>query len=175
MLAPGNPLRLKGINDLARGDVRFVNRNPGSGTRVWIDSQLRKAGIAPGLITGYDHAVATHNEAAALVGGGKADISLGLQAAASIHGLAFIPLFEERYDLDSFFATVARERCSIVQLMPAVMEPILQDPRRRQARCHLRGSSHASRRAGMAGSAFWLRAGPGIGPSLTAPIRGRRR
>jgi acyl-CoA synthetase (AMP-forming)/AMP-acid ligase II len=43
------------------------------------------------------------------------------------HGACVV--LEERYDLDSFFATVARERCSIVQLMPAVMEPILQDPR----------------------------------------------
>ena len=99
MLAPGNPLQLRGIEDLTREDVRFVNRNPGSGTRVWIDAQLRKAGIASELIRGYDHEVTTHNEAAALIQARKADISLGLQAAASAHGLGFIPLFEERYDL----------------------------------------------------------------------------
>src|SRR5512139_4087756 len=86
MLAPGNPMYLRDIEDLVREDVRFVNRNPGSGTRIWIDAQLRKMGIPPHRISGYEHEVATHNEAAALIRAGKADISLGLQAAASAHG-----------------------------------------------------------------------------------------
>lgn len=99
LLSPGNPKRIKRLADLARKDVRFVNRNPGSGTRLWFDKELKKTGRMPSDIRGYDLVVGTHTEAAALIESGKADAALGLQAAAHGHGLDFIPLFEERYDL----------------------------------------------------------------------------
>lgn len=99
MFRAGNPKTIKGITDLANANIRFVNRNPGSGTRLWLDGELKKAGIAPASVRGYDQAVNTHSEAAALIANGKADTALGLQAAASQHGLDFLPLFEERYDL----------------------------------------------------------------------------
>jgi putative molybdopterin biosynthesis protein len=95
----GNPKKIKHISDLANPDVRFVNRNAGSGTRLWLDSELKKAGISSEAIRGYDHTVNTHSEAAALIETGNADAALGLQAAAAQHGLDFLPLFEERYDL----------------------------------------------------------------------------
>jgi molybdate-binding protein len=99
MLTPGNPKKIKRFTDITRGDVRFVNRNSGSGTRLWFDSELKKTGGNPAGIRGYDHIVNTHTEAAVLIETGKADTALGLQAAAYQHGLDFIPLFEERYDL----------------------------------------------------------------------------
>jgi putative molybdopterin biosynthesis protein len=99
MLANGNPKGVKKITDLARSKVRFVNRNPGSGTRLWLDAELLKQGIPAEKITGYEKTVKTHSEAASLIEAGRADASLGLQAAAHQHGLDFIPLFEERYDL----------------------------------------------------------------------------
>jgi len=99
MLANGNPKSIKKISDIARPSIRFVNRNPGSGTRLWLDSELRKLKIPTEKINGYDKAVKTHTEAAMLIANNKADVSLGLQAAAYQHGLDFIPLFEERYDL----------------------------------------------------------------------------
>ncbi|MGE5250816.1 MAG: substrate-binding domain-containing protein [Bacteroidota bacterium] len=99
MLAAGNPKGLRGIQDLLQPGVRFVNRNPGSGTRVWMDAELHRGALPPESIEGYQREVSTHDEAAALVQSGQADISLGLQAAAQAHGLDFIPLFEERYDL----------------------------------------------------------------------------
>jgi putative molybdopterin biosynthesis protein len=99
MLASGNPKGLRGMEDLARRDVRFVNRNPGSGTRLWIDRQLRQAGLSAAQVSGYQHEVSTHAEAAALIAAGKADLSIGLESAARAHGLDFLPLFEERYDL----------------------------------------------------------------------------
>ena len=100
-----NPKKIKSISDLAEPRVRFVNRNAGSGTRLWLDNELKKNRIHPGAVRGYDHVVKTHSEAAVLIANGKADVALGLQAAADQHGLAFIPLFEERYDL-----IVPRER-----------------------------------------------------------------
>jgi len=99
MVAGGNPKDLKELSDLARPNVRFVNRNPGSGTRLWLDSNLRSSKIPAENINGYEKVVKTHTEAAALIQTGKADAAIGLQAAAHQHGLDFIPLFEERYDL----------------------------------------------------------------------------
>ncbi|HQX15460.1 MAG TPA: substrate-binding domain-containing protein [Anaerolineales bacterium] len=99
MLASGNPRGIKKIADLAQASVRFVNRNAGSGTRLWFDAELKRLKIPAELINGYDREVKTHTEAAALIANGKADVSLGLQAAAHRASLDFIPLFEERYDL----------------------------------------------------------------------------
>jgi len=98
MFRTGSPNRIQNISDLTSG-IRFVNRNPGSGTRLWFDHELKKMGIPPDAIRGYGQVVKTHSEAAALIANGKADAALGLQAAARQYGLDFIPLFEERYDL----------------------------------------------------------------------------
>jgi putative molybdopterin biosynthesis protein len=99
ILAEGNPKSIKKIADLGRGNIRFVNRNPGSGTRLWLDKNIKQSGIAAENIKGYEINVKTHGEAAALIAHGRADATIGLQAAAALHGLHFIPLFEERYDL----------------------------------------------------------------------------
>ncbi len=99
MVSPGNPKKIRHIADLTRPDIRFVNRNGGSGTRVWFDAQLKRTREEPAAIHGYDRIVNTHTEAASLVEAGRADAAIGIQAAAHQHGLDFIPLFEERYDL----------------------------------------------------------------------------
>jgi putative molybdopterin biosynthesis protein len=99
MLAEGNPKGIKRISDVANAKARFVNRNAGSGTRLWFDSELKRLKIPAEKINGYDKEVKTHSEAATLIFANKADVSLGLQAAAHQHDLDFIPLFEERYDL----------------------------------------------------------------------------
>lgn len=99
MVRAGNPKNIKSISDLPCAGIRFVNRNAGSGTRLWLDHELKIIGIHPNSIRGYGLVVNTHSEAAALIKDGKADIALGLQAAARLHGLDFVPLFEERYDL----------------------------------------------------------------------------
>ncbi len=99
MFRAGNPKDIRGISDLERADVRFVNRNAGSGTRVWLDLEFKRLHVSPRSVRGYTQEVRTHTEAAALVSAGKADTSLGLQAAAYQYRLDFLPLFEERYDL----------------------------------------------------------------------------
>jgi putative molybdopterin biosynthesis protein len=99
MLSSGNPKEVRSISELVTRNLRFVNRNAGSGTRLWLDSELRKLAIPTETINGYDRVVKTHSEAAMLIANNKADAALGLQAAAHQHGLDFIPLFEERYDL----------------------------------------------------------------------------
>jgi len=99
LLAPGNPKSIRGVPDLARPGVRFVNRNPGSGTRLWLDGELERRHVPGAAVRGFDHVVATHTEVAALIQSGKADAGIGLQAAAHEAGLEFLPLFQERYDL----------------------------------------------------------------------------
>jgi putative molybdopterin biosynthesis protein len=99
ILAAGNPKGIQKVSDIAREDVKFINRNAGSGTRLWFDAELKKQKIDPNYINGYKDLVKTHSEAAMLISQNKVDVSIGLQAAAHQHGLDFIPLFEERYDL----------------------------------------------------------------------------
>lgn len=99
MLAPGNPGGIRGAADLARAGLRFINRNPGSGTRLWLDGELERLGIPPETIDGYERVVNTHTECARTIASGEADAALGLQASAQQYSLDFIPLFEERYDL----------------------------------------------------------------------------
>lgn len=97
--ATGNPLAISTVEDLAGRTLRFVNRNRGSGTRLWLDERLRSLGIDPLSIEGWDTEVETHSEAAAAVASDQADVALAVRAAAESEGLGFVPLFRERYDL----------------------------------------------------------------------------
>ncbi len=99
MTAPGNPLAIHSLEDLTRSGVTFINRNPGSGTRLWFDRQLQAEGIPGANIHGYTNHVSTHTECARQVQAGSADVALGLRAAAHQFGLDFVPLFHERYDI----------------------------------------------------------------------------
>jgi putative molybdopterin biosynthesis protein len=99
MLAPGNPKGVRSAADLARAGLRFINRNPGSGTRLWLDHELKRLNIHSERIDGYEHIVNTHTACARAIANGEADAALGLQASARQYNLDFIPLFEERYDL----------------------------------------------------------------------------
>lgn len=100
LLVPsGNPAGIAGIVDLGRAGLRFANRQRGAGTRVWLDAQLRRAGIEGRKILGYDHEALTHSEVARLVAEGQADAGLGVETVALDYGLGFIPLATERYDL----------------------------------------------------------------------------
>ena len=99
ILASGNPQAVRSVADLTRPTLRFVNRNAGSGTRLWFDAELKRRNVDPQNINGYARTVQTHSEAASLIASKKADAAIGLQAAAHQHGLDFLPLFEERYDL----------------------------------------------------------------------------
>lgn len=100
LLVPrGNPMSLSGVADLGRRDLRFVNRQPGSGTRVLLDYQLRRLGIDASAIQGYDHEEFTHMAVAVAVASGLADTGLGIRSAADALGLDFIPVDDEQYDL----------------------------------------------------------------------------
>lgn len=97
--APKNPLDIHDIVDLSNPKILFINRQPGSGTRVWLDVKLRQNGINPAAINGYSVERLTHTEAAREIAEGRADVTLGLQTAALAFDLEFIPLTLEQYDL----------------------------------------------------------------------------
>ena len=100
LLVPrGNPMGLSDVGDLGRRDLRFVNRQPGSGTRVLLDYRLARLGIDAGAIQGYDHEEFTHMAVAVAVASGLADTGLGIRSAADALGLDFIPVGDEQYDL----------------------------------------------------------------------------
>ena len=96
MVAAGNPLGIKGVEDLTR--VRYVNRQRGAGTRVLLDYMLKQAGISPDEIDGYGAEASTHMAVAAQVAGGEADCGMGVYSAAHAMGLDFIPVGDEEYD-----------------------------------------------------------------------------
>jgi molybdate-binding protein/DNA-binding XRE family transcriptional regulator len=99
VVAPGNPMGIRKIEDLARKNVRFVNREPGSGSRALLDQRLAKAGIRAGQIPGYDRVAYGHLAAAYCIVSREADVCLATRSAAQTFGLDFIPLHSERYDL----------------------------------------------------------------------------
>lgn len=98
IVAAGNPHRIAGLADLS-GDVRYINRQRGAGTRVLLDYHLGLQGIPAASIQGYDQEEFTHLAVAAAVASGRADCGLGIHAAARALELDFIPLYQERYDL----------------------------------------------------------------------------
>ncbi len=99
LVRPGNPKSIHSLGDLARPDVCFVNRQRGAGTRVLLDYELGKLGIAPESIQGYTQEEYTHLAVAAAIASGRADCGLGIAAAAQALALDFVPLAQEHYEL----------------------------------------------------------------------------
>jgi putative molybdopterin biosynthesis protein len=94
-----NPKQIHSLADLAREDVRFVNRQRGAGTRVLLDYHLGQLGIPAERVQGYDQEEYTHLAVAAAVSSGRADCGLAVTASARALGLDFVPLYNERYQL----------------------------------------------------------------------------
>ena len=100
IVAPGNPRGLRGMADLARPGLRFVNRQPGSGTRLLSETLLAQAGVEPERIAGFHGPCEdTHVAVAAAVASGLADAGVGIEAAAVQFGLGFVALADEAYYL----------------------------------------------------------------------------
>lgn len=108
MLPPGNPRGVRGLTDLSREGLRYVNRQKGSGTRILTDYLCRRSGIDTAGIYGYDREEFTHTSVAAQIAAGTADAGMGIYSAARLYGLDFLPVCMEQYDLlipDSAFDT----------------------------------------------------------------------
>lgn len=99
ILPAGNPKGIHDIDDILREDVQMVNRNRGSGTRIWLDHHLVSHHVQDEGIKGYQTELSTHRAIAYSIKQGNADVGLGLLAAAREYDLEFIPVMEEKYDL----------------------------------------------------------------------------
>lgn len=95
----GNPKGVRSLQEIARSDVKFINRQRGAGTRILLDYQLKWMKIAPENIRGYEEEEYTHLGVAAAIASGRADCGLGIPAAAQALDLDFIALYQEQYDL----------------------------------------------------------------------------
>jgi molybdate-binding protein len=99
LLRPGNPKNIRGVEDLLRPDVTFINRQAGAGTRILLDYCLQQSGLSAEAIRGYDQEEFTHMAVAVNVLSGRADAGMAIYASARALNLDFIPVAEERYDL----------------------------------------------------------------------------
>ncbi|MBT2302262.1 helix-turn-helix transcriptional regulator [Variovorax paradoxus] len=99
IVAPGNPLDLRGLADAASRRVRYVNRALGTGTRVLLDELLEEQQLDADALEGYAHCEPSHAAVAHAVAAGQADAGLGIESAARNAGLGFVPLVHERYHL----------------------------------------------------------------------------
>lgn len=98
ILPKGNPKKISKLSDLAKPDVKFVNRQKGSGTRFLFDSLLAKEKISPNNISGYEIVEWNHLSAASYITRGAADVTFGIQAAANHLDLDFLPIAREQFD-----------------------------------------------------------------------------
>jgi excisionase family DNA binding protein len=99
LLRPGNPLGLRTVADLTGTGVKMINRQPGSGTRHYLDEEFFRLGVDPEQIAGYDDAVATHLEVGLKILRHEVDAGIATEATARLLGLEFIPLIRERFDI----------------------------------------------------------------------------
>jgi excisionase family DNA binding protein len=99
LVASGNPLNIGSVADLGQDGLRLVNRPNTTGTRLLLDRELAKAGLAGEAIEGYHHTVVRHLDVGLEILAGRADVGPGIRAVAGMLGLDFIPLRWERYDL----------------------------------------------------------------------------
>lgn len=121
IVAPGNPLQLRSLHDVAERGARFVNRPLGTGTRVLLDDLLAQAGIAAADISGYALTEPSHTAVAQAVAAGAADVGIGIELAAQARGLGFVPLVRERYHL-------ACLKASLDQPATLALRQLLQTP-----------------------------------------------
>jgi excisionase family DNA binding protein len=99
LVASGNPRGIQAVADLAQPGLTLVNRPNTTGTRLLLDRELAKAGIAGESIDGYHQTVVRHLDVGLEILSGRADVGPGIRAVAGLLGLDFVPLRWERYDL----------------------------------------------------------------------------
>lgn len=121
IVAPGNPLALRSLQDVARTGARFLNRPLGTGTRVLLDDLLAQAGLDAQGIVGYALNEPSHTAIAQAVAAGAADVGMGIELAARARGLDFVPLVHERYHL-------ACLKASLDQPATLALRTLLQTP-----------------------------------------------
>jgi len=99
LVAPKNPLGIHGFEDLARKEIKFINRQKGAGTRVLLDHNLKRLRIPSSQIHGYEKEVYTHLEVGISILSKEVDVGIGTIAVSKFFGLSFIPITTESFDM----------------------------------------------------------------------------
>jgi len=99
IVAPKNPFRIRGFEDLAQKGVRLINRQKGSGTRVLLDYHLKRLQISPSKINGYEREVYTHFEVGLSILSKEADVGIATIAVSKLLGLPFVRITQENFDM----------------------------------------------------------------------------
>ncbi|MGN6772690.1 MAG: substrate-binding domain-containing protein [Rhizobiaceae bacterium] len=97
IVARGNPHGITTVERLLDPQIRFVNRDPDSGTRQLFEHLLAQHQLDGARINGYEHTEFTHAAVAAYVASGMADVAFGVEAAARQFDLGFVRLLTEDY------------------------------------------------------------------------------
>jgi putative molybdopterin biosynthesis protein len=125
ILPKGNPKKISHISDLVKHDVKFINRQKGSGTRFLFDSLLAKEKISPKNITGYEIVEWNHLSASSYISRGAADVTFGIQAAANHLNLDFLPIAREQFDF--VFKWTEENQESLTRLVELLQSDSLRD------------------------------------------------
>jgi excisionase family DNA binding protein len=99
VVAPGNPLAIRGVADLTHDGVRVILRQQGAGSRILLEHLLERAGIALDALNTLVQPARSETDLGLAIADGKADAGLGVRAAAHAYRLDFVPLYQERCDL----------------------------------------------------------------------------
>ncbi|UCG08198.1 MAG: helix-turn-helix transcriptional regulator [Desulfobacterales bacterium] len=99
LVAKGNPKSISTVADLGRPGIKIVNRSLGTGTRLLLERELKKAGLKGEKIDGYANEVQRHLDLGIEILSGRADAGPGIRAVAGLLNLDFLPLRWERFDL----------------------------------------------------------------------------
>jgi putative molybdopterin biosynthesis protein len=99
IVAPKNPLGIRGFEDLAQKEIRFINRQKGSGTRVLLDYHLKRMRLSASKINGYEKEAYTHFEVGLSILSKEADVGIATVAVSKLLGLSFLPITRERFDM----------------------------------------------------------------------------
>lgn len=124
-VARGNPKNILTWNDLARPDVKLINRRAGSASRILLDHKLKALGIAPGKVSGYGSIIKSHLSLAEAIASGEADVGIGTERVSQkLDGLDFVPLIRER--LDIVVRKDIMETPEIVMLLDVLRDPLFR-------------------------------------------------
>lgn len=126
IMAKGNPLKIKSIRDLARPEIRIINRQKGAGTRLLLDRLIEREGLKTKQIKGYEHEEFTHSAVATSILAKQADVGIGLQYIAKEYRLHFIALETETFYLA--MKPEFRRNKTLIALMKAIQNRSKKTP-----------------------------------------------
>lgn len=99
IVAPGNPLGIGTVEDLQQRRIRVGLRPAGAGAQLLLERLALRSGVELNGLHCAESRFATGPDLALGIRGGEIDCGIATRAVASTHGLGFVPLLWEHFDL----------------------------------------------------------------------------